>query len=145
MSFQNAFLCRACEADVTGFLRPGTEPSCALERGVAVVPSGYFILVTRPWTYREFLAGPGGTWSYASGDGDIIAFERGDFLVNSGDVHHTVHPSASHGCCGWQPRGEPNALCANGHFIGTVHSDTCWSPQVFRLIHSLVCAVTVTH
>ena len=79
--------------------------------------------------------------TYAAADGDVVAFEAGDYLLNVADVRYAMTPGAAHGCCGWQPRGEANAACACGHPVGAVHSDACWPSIVFRLIGRAVAEV----
>jgi hypothetical protein len=134
---QAAFLCKRCGAELTDFLGELGEEDLLFATGEATVPPGHYARLSRSWRYREFVRG------YVSADGDLLAFAAGDFLLNRADVRHQMSGKAVHGCCGWQPRDEPNALCANGHEIGTLHSDECWSAVVFRLLGQAVEVVAV--
>jgi hypothetical protein len=138
-----AFMCKRCGAELTDFLQELSETSIFLETGKAMIPPAHFVRLTQAWSYREFVTGRKPDHHYPSADGDMIVFEAGDFLLNISDVSHLISKGAIHGCCGWQPRHEANSLCANRHEIGTIHSDECWSPVVFRLIRHAVVELTV--
>ena len=140
---KTAFTCRQCGASLTDFLTEYPEDQLLLETGSEMVPSAAFVRVSVAWTYREFVTARSPDHSYLSADGDVLAFLPGDLLLRSAEVLHKVHPRASSGCCGLQPRAEANALCACGREIGTLHGDLCWSPLVFRLLKDAVCAVVV--
>ena len=131
-----AFLCKTCGEQLTDFLGSAAEASLDLRAGEAAVAQDRYVELARSWTYRDFIAGVDGSF-YVSPDGDIVAFSAGDFLLNVDAVRHAMKAGASFGCCGWQPRDEINATCANLHDIGTVHSD-CWASAVLRLRPDLV-------
>lgn len=137
-----AFACRICSAALTDFLRE--LPGCAAANaGEPMVAAGHFVRVDRPWSYRDFVTGRREEVHYHSADGESVAFEVGDFLVDPADVQHRIGAGASYGCCGPQPRGEANAVCTNGHEIGTLHGDVCWSPLVFRLMRDAVVEIVL--
>ncbi len=140
---RTAFTCSHCGAPLTDFLEEYTENQLVLETGAEMAPSAGFVRVSVAWTYREFVTARSPAHSYLSPDGDLRVFLPGDLLLRTTEVDHKVHPRASFGCCGLQPRGEANALCACGHAIGTVHGDLCWSPLVFRLLGDAVSEVVV--
>ena len=140
---RTAFTCSHCGAPLTDFLEEYTEDQLVLETGAEMAPSAGFVRVSVAWTYREFVTARSPAHSYLSPDGDLRVFLPGDLLLRTTEVDHKVHPRASFGCCGLQPRGEANALCACGHAIGTVHGDLCWSPLVFRLLGDAVSEVVV--
>ena len=139
---QRAFLCRLCGIELTDFLSPADQQALLFRRGEAAVPYGYYVRISRPSSYREFVSESSAD-QYTSPDGDEVAFATGDYLVNSESVRYRMSRGAAYGCCGPQPRGEANAVCANGHEVGTVHGDECWSPLVFRLLGAAVEVVTV--
>jgi hypothetical protein len=136
---QTAFVCRRCGAELTDFLDELDEGSLQFVAGEPVVPSGAYVRLSRPWSYRDFLKAA--AFNYLSSDGELVAFDAGDCLLNEADVRHRIAKGAVHGCCGWQPRDEANAVCLGGHAIGTLHSDECWSPIVFRLLGEAVEAI----
>ena len=133
-----AFICKACGDELTDFLHRLDEAELKFERRESAVPAGGYFEITQPWTYQDFITDGGLRGHYISSDGDLIVIEPGDFLLNVADVQHRIAEGAVHGCCGWQPRNEPNATCANGHHVGTLHSDDCWSAIVFRVIGNKV-------
>ena len=136
------FACRICPPALTDFLRE--RPACeAVSAGEPMVAAGHFVRVDRPWSYRDFVTGRRAEVRYLSADGEVVAFATGDFLLDAADVAHTLSPGARHGCCGPQPRGEANAVCTNGHEIGTLHGDACWSPLVFRLLRDAVVEIVL--
>lgn len=137
-----AFTCR-CGQDVTDFLTELDEGALAFSIGEWVVPRGYFVRLTRGLTYRDFVTCRDPRSQYVSADGERQAFDAGDLLVHAEDARLQMADHAVHGCCGWQPRDEPNVLCRDGHDIGTLHTDECWSPLVLRLKGGSVDAVTV--
>lgn len=140
---KTALTCRHCGASLTDFLDECPETQLVRETGADMVPPGMFVRVSAAWTYREFVTARSRDERYLSPDGDVLAFLPGDLLLRSTEVVHQIRPDASFGCCGLQPRGEANALCACGCAIGTLHGDLCWSPLVFRLLGDAVCAVVV--
>ena len=131
------FSCATCGIEVTEFLTQMPERLMRLEAQSSALPVGYFIRLSSSWTYRDFISGRQGGHNYLSADGDLVAFEAHDYLLNISDVRHLVSADAVHGCCGLQPRDELNATCPSGHPIGTIHSD-CWAASIFRLAHDHV-------
>lgn len=128
-----SFLCKECSTELTDFLEELSEETLAFGTGETAVPLAHYVKLSQSWTYRDFISGRHAHHQYLSPDGDLIVFNSQDYLLNILDVHHHIAQKSSYGCCGWQPRNELNALCPNGHEIGTVHSDECWSSLVFRL------------
>ena len=131
------FSCAICSIEVTDFLTQMPERSLRIEAESSALPVGYFIRLSSRWTYRDFVTARKTGDTYLSADGNLVAFEADDYLLNINDVRHLVSANAVHGCCGFQPRDELNATCLNGHPIGTIHSD-CWAARVFRLAHDHV-------
>lgn len=138
-----AFICKQCGVSLTDFLEEYPEARLLLETGSEVVPSAAFVRLSAAWTYRQFVTGHSLLHHYVSSDGDVLAFLRGDILVRSTEIRHSVSARASSGCCGPQPRAEANALCQCGHDLGTLHGDRCWSPLVFRIFSHAVSEVVV--
>lgn len=130
---QTAFLCNRCGVELTPILQEASEQELAPTTGCAAVAPGHYVELGESWTYRDFVTGRSPENQYVGTDGDLIAFAAGDYLLNFADVRHSIASNAAHGCCGLQPRDELNATCTNGHVIGTVHADECWSALVFRL------------
>src|SRR3954453_303846 len=105
---QAAFLCKRCDAELTDFLWELDEKGLSFHTGEAAVRAGHYVRLSRPWSYREVMT------RYGSADGDKGAFAAGAYLLNVADVRHQMLRGAVHGCCGWQPRDEPNAGCVEG-------------------------------
>jgi hypothetical protein len=130
----SAFVCRRCGGDITGFLQRREADALQLVTGVWVVPAGRFVRLDRDLDYATFVTCGGQRGSYRSPDGEVLAFQRGDFLLHEDDVRGLrIAKGATGGCCGLQPRGEANLTCPCGHPVATLHGDECWSPLVVRL------------
>lgn len=89
-----AFACRNCSVALTDFLRELSSCSAA-NAGEPMVPAGHFVRVDRTWSYRDFVTGQRAEVSYRSADGDGVAFEVGDFLVDPAEVQHRIRAGAS--------------------------------------------------
>jgi hypothetical protein len=139
---RTAFTCR-CGAQITDFLEAALEAAPTLSVGAWVVAPGAFLRAAHALTYAEFVT-CGSPSRYRGEDSERLAIAAGDVLVHPDGACFTMAAGASHGCCGWQPRGEPNVLCTDGHPIGTLHADVCWSPLVLRLHHASVEGLTLS-
>ncbi|WP_395372991.1 hypothetical protein [Marinicella sp. W31] len=137
----SAFLCKTCQVDLTDFLKNVDESKLSFKSGEHALEKGHYVLLSTNWSYGDFFTNKSPSCHYLSEDGQLTAFTSGDILLNEKDVAFVIKEKAVFGCCGYQPRNEANAHCINGHEIGTVHSDTCWSTLVFRLISDNIVTV----
>lgn len=140
---KSAFVCRVCGEVVADFLAEIPIDALRWATGVWAVPPGAFARLPRDVAYQEFVTCNAAGRTYASRESDVTAFRRGDALVHEQDGRFRVRRDARPGCCGLHPEAELNVTCLNGHSVGTLHSDECWSPLVLRLSSKEVEEVTV--
>lgn len=133
-----AFTCRICGTELTDFLCEVDPAALDHTIGGAMVKPGRYVR-TPVLMSREHLCR---IIKFLNSQGDDIVVQPADFLLNIADLRHQMHARANFGCCGYQGDAEANALCSNGHPIGTIHSD-CWHPSVARLIGKAVECVVV--
>ena len=119
----SAFVCRRCGLELTDFVAVCEGIPSHVASGESVLMRGSFHRLSQNLTYKDFMALSGS--GYRGEDSEQIAFAAGDWLLHPEDVRYRIKPGASPGCCGWQPRGEFNALCDCGNELGTLHSDEC--------------------
>src|SRR5262245_49174518 len=127
------FLCKKCGVELTDFLQELSPESLVFYKGEAAVSKTRYMKVKEPWTYEEFVEGRRSHSRRGFCESEQVVFQSGDYLLNILDVDHKIARGAFPGCCGWHPTDELNAECVNGHKIGAVHSDECWSSLVCRL------------
>jgi len=118
---RGVFRCAACGVAVTGPVWPLADPVWLDQSdGIALVPAGYFV----------------------HSDGTVWNGTAGHYCVNLADLRNTgPHPDyrRRNGCCGMDGCNGPNAVCANGHEVGTECSD-CWMPHFLHFDPAAVLA-----
>jgi hypothetical protein len=124
------FTCRSCGVELTELLRCVPAMSLCWVSDKAALPPSDFASAPDTFTYQQLHARGGA--KYMSADGELLAIEIGDYILNPEALKGAFVAGASYGCCGFQPRSESNFACVNGHAVATVHTD-CWLPRFARL------------
>jgi hypothetical protein len=134
------FCCLDCGCELTDLLQPMPDSRLVITAQVPAVASGRYVELDADWEYCAFVRRSLGVAALHDAREGLLIFRAGDILLNPADVRHRVAADARHGCCGYDPGNQLNALCPNGHPVGALHTE-CTLPTVFRLDRTRVAEV----